>query len=106
MRAQEKAVSQERMAAILAKHAAPKAEVSVEPPVSESAKPQLMWKKPEKYSCITECGRYSVAKIYSGTIASYEVWKLTPSANWFAHLAVGLESFEAAKARAQQDSER
>jgi len=112
MKGTQKEVSQTDMLAILEKHAhrtgipvpQPKAEVVVENPSPARVQSGLEWNKPEKGATgvRTTCGRYSCSKVTLNGKQSYEVWRLVPD-HWFKQIAIGLDSFEAAKRIADED---
>lgn len=111
IREPRKEVSHDDMLAILNKHAD---RIGVPLPKPQESKvevtvipnpPRLEWNKPEKGATgvRTTCGRYSCSKVMVNGKTSYELWKLVPDASWFKSIAIGLDSFETAKKKAEED---
>jgi hypothetical protein len=106
-----KEVSLDQMNRILAKHSGPK-EVSREtiPEVAEPPKsvhPPLEWERPksrDQMALMTKCGQYTCCKIVLNKRVTYECWALVPGV-WFAQVAIGLPSFDAAKTVAQKHAD-
>jgi hypothetical protein len=104
-----KEVSIEQMQAILAKRTGSKVELQTQtvaqPPKAEL--PKLEWEKPtsrDQMALMTKCGRYSCCKIVLNQRVTYECWALVPGV-WFTQIAIGLPSFDAAKAVAQKHAD-
>ena len=75
---------------------------------SPQAKSSLEWEKPAKDATglKTKCGRYSCAKITVNGKVSYELWKLSSGAGWFANLNRGLDNFLQVQKLAQIDADK
>jgi hypothetical protein len=106
-----KEVSFERMQQILARRTSPQVELQAEPagetPQAESPTVPLEWEKPksrDQMALLTKCGRYSCCKIVLNKRVTYECWALVPGV-WFTQIALGLPSFDAAKAVAQKHAD-
>lgn len=85
MGAPPKYVSQERMQEILRRRsggvtvtpeATPRSQPSA-PVLADPARPQLKWRRYDKYAMVSECGKYSVSKD-GATPAKYQSWYRTP----------------------------
>jgi hypothetical protein len=64
--------------------------------------PLLTWKQHDKYALVSDCGRYSVAKIGSATGRyTYEAWKR----GQYPALAVNLPDANTAKLRCEHDQD-
>jgi hypothetical protein len=59
----------------------------------------LEWhdKRTDERGYRSKCGRYSVSSIGDGPSESWEAWKLAPGGPWFAQIAVGLRTEQAAQ---------
>jgi hypothetical protein len=116
-----KEVSMERMQEILAKHTVSRetnaglaersgAGLPNQPAGFDSPAPlhpPLEWEKPksrDQMAVVTKCGRYSCCKIILNGRVTYECWALVPGV-WFTQIALGLPSFDAAKAIAQKHAD-
>lgn len=59
---------------------------------------EVRWQKPERYHCLSECGRYSVTKSLVRDVAKYQLWYRRDNRWEFDSMH---DTFEAAKGAAR-----